>query len=95
MKSAFFIGISASICIAHCLLDNRVDRIEARLSEAESCIKDSLKGQSVVSLGPLCQEQPQPFHSIPTPYELVVLSNRVSVVDGTDVVWSEAEGGAE
>ena len=40
MKSAFFIGISVSICIAHCLLDNRVDRIEARLSESESCIKD-------------------------------------------------------
>lgn len=89
MKGDMFLLGLFGLAIISC----RIDKATTALNR----IADSLKGQAVVSLGPLCQEQPQPFHSIPTPlgYELVILSNMVSVVDGTNVVWSEAEGGAK
>ena len=44
-------------------------------------------------IGTLDQE---PFYHIPAPsYELCVFSNMVSIVDGTNVIWSETEGGAK
>ena len=63
-------------------------------------IADNLQGLAVIKIGPLDQEQfyrvTEPFHYLQPPsYELCVFSNMVSIVDGTNVIWSETEGGAK
>ena len=57
-------------------------------------IADNLQGLAVIKIGPLDQEPfyrvPEPFHYLQPPsYELCVISNRVSVIDGTNIVWTE------
>ncbi len=64
-------------------------------------IADNLQGLAVIKIGPLDQEPfyrvpepaPEPFHYLKPP-DITYRSYRVEVRDGTNVIWTDAEGGA-
>ena len=80
------------VCLAFAaaLALERMDAMRKTLDR----IADNLQGLAVIKIGPLDQEPfyrvPEPFHYLQPPsYELCVISNRVSVIDGTNIVWTE------
>ena len=92
------IGLCIIVGMACGLFDNRLDRIEERISDVERRIADNLQRLDVIKIGQPCQE-PEPFHYVPPP-AIEHRTYRVEVLDGTNVIWREGmeaigEGGAE
>lgn len=85
-----------SVCLAFAAV-LALDRMDAMRKTLDR-IADNLLGLAVIKIGQLDQEPfyrvpepaPEPFHYLTPPsYELCVISNRVSVIDGTNIVWTE------